>query len=324
MRSFVDEFGYAFHGREVIVTGATGFIGTNLCRALASLGARVIGVSLSGKGAGMQEGVSYHALDLRRLDDVKAFLARHRPGLIVHLAGQTHARREREMVLPNFETNAIGTVHLLSAAAEVSCERFLLSGSSEAEETERENGASSPYAASKYVAEMYGRMFHRLYGFPVVLLRTFLTFGPWQEPPKLIPYTIEKLLRGEAPVLTSGSRRCDVIYVEDVVRGLLKAAVAPVKVLGSCIDLGTGKGITIRELVGQVVKVIGPGADPIFGGLPDRPYEHEAVADMEPAASLLGWQPQWPLEEALRSTVTWYRHRLAVSAPEPCRPSLAP
>ncbi|TAJ10887.1 MAG: NAD-dependent epimerase/dehydratase family protein [Nitrospirae bacterium] len=315
MGSFADEFGHKFRGLKVVVTGATGFIGTNLCRALASLGACVTGVSLSGKGRGMHEGISYNALDLRRLDDVKAFLGRHRPSLIVHLAGRTLARREREMVLPTFEANAIGTVHLLLAAAEVSCDRFLLIGSSEAEGADRDNGVSSPYAASKHVAEIYGRMFHRLYGLPVIHLRTFLTFGPWQEPPKLIPYVIEQFLRGEAPVLTSGGRRCDVVYVEDVVRGLLKAAVAPAAALGSCIDLGSGMGVTIRELVMQVASVIGPVADPVFGGLPDRPYEHEAVADLEPAASLLGWRPQWPLEEALRSTVAWHRQRLGLSDP---------
>jgi nucleoside-diphosphate-sugar epimerase len=294
----------------VLVCGGTGFIGRNLCQALAALGGDVTGLSMSGTGSGMTGGVCQRVVDLRRLEDVKAEVARVRPGLIFHLAGLVTARRDRDLVLPMFETNATGTVHLLLAASEVPCERLVLVGTAEASGWDGQVGPSSPYAASKHVAEIYGQMFYRLYELPVVGVRPFLTYGPWQEPSKLIPYTIRMLLRSEALFLTSGERVCDAVYVEDVVRGLLKAAVASSEVLGLCMDLGTGKGVSIRELVEAVAKLMGSRQSLAFGGLPDRACEEDAVADAKRSKSLLGWEPYWSLDDGLRTTVGWYRQHL--------------
>ncbi len=247
------------------------------------------------------------AADLRRREEVEVALARVRADLIFHLAGKVTARRDRELVIPMFEANAAGTVHLLAAALAIGCERFVLVGSSEASGSETGVGASSPYEASKLVAETYGEMFYRLYGLPVVCVRLFLTYGPWQEPLKLIPYTILSVLRGETPLFTRGERVCDVIYVVDVVRGLLAASVAPASVLGERIDLGTGKGIMVKELVETVVKMLDSPVSPVFGALPDRANERAGMADLGRTQSLLGWTPRWSLGEGLRETLMWYR-----------------
>lgn len=307
MTSWTAEFGDEFRGRRVLVTGATGFIGRHLCQALVALGAEVTGLSRSAAPSNVPDRVTPLAVDLRRREEVEAALACARADLIFHLAGQVTARRDRELVIPMFEANAVGTVYLFMAALEAKCERFVLIGSSEASGSEKGVYPRSPYAASKLVAEVYGQMFYRLYGLPVVCLRPFLTYGPWQEPTKLIPYTILTLLRGEKPLLTSGDRVCDAIYVGDVIGGLLMASLASASLLGERIDLGTGKGITIRELVETVVRLFGSPSSPVFGALPDRPNEEAEVADRERTQSLLGWIPRWSLEEGLRETIMWYR-----------------
>lgn len=310
MISLNAEFGREFQGRRVLVTGATGFIGRNLCEALKSLGAEVTGLSRSATPGGLPDGVAPLAVDLVRQTPVVEGLACARPELIFHLAGHVTTQPDRALVLPMFEANAAGTVNLLLAASERRCERLILVGSSEAAGVRGDLAPNSPYGASKLVAEIYGQMFHRLYELPVVCLRPFLTYGPWQEPTKLIPYTILKLLQCESPLLSSGERVCDIIYVADVVRGLLRAAVASSGVLGARIDLGTGSGITIRELVERLVKLMDSTIAPIFGGVPDRPGDEPILADIGRTRSLLGWTPQWPLEDGLRGTVMWYRqHR---------------
>lgn len=301
------EFGAQFRNRRVLVTGATGFIGRHLCRALLALGAEVTGLSRSAETSTVPEGVRLLAVDLRRFGEVEASLANIPADLIFHLGAQVTARPDRELVLPMFEANAAGTIYLLMAALARGCERFILIGSAEALDTTNGLGPSSPYGASKLSAEIYGQMFYRLYGLPVVCVRPFLTYGPEQEPTKLIPYTILTLLRGENPLLSSGNRVCDAIYVDDVVRGLLMAAVAPVSVLGERIDLGSGKGITIKELVETIVKFLGSPGSPVFGAIPDRLNEATTEADLERTRSLLGWTPHWSLEEGLRETVTWCR-----------------
>jgi UDP-glucose 4-epimerase len=307
VNSLAAEFGNRFRGKKILVTGSTGFIGRNLCHALAILGGDVTGLSTSGADSEMSEGFCQRIVDLRRLEDIKAEIARVRPTLIFHLAGLVTGRRDRDLVLPMFEANAAGTIHLLLAASEVSCERLVLVGTSEASGWNGLVGPSSPYAASKYVADIYGQMFSRLYGLPVVGMRPFLTYGPWQDPTKLIPYVIRMMLRNEAPVLTSGERLCDAVYVDDVVRGLLSAAVAPVEIVGTCMDLGTGTGISIRQLVEMIAKLVGSSRSPVFGGLPDRLHEESVVADVKRTKSLLGWEPRWSLDEGLRNTVGWYR-----------------
>ncbi len=310
MTSLDVEFRDEFRGRKVVITGATGFIGRNLCRALSGLGAEVVGLCRSAQTLGGTERVTSLAVDLRRSDETREALACIRPDLIFHLAGHVTGRPDPFLVLPTFEANAVGTVNLLLAARQGGCGRFILVGSLEAAGGGASCGLGSPYAVSKAVAELYGQMFHRLFELPVVCLRPSVTYGPWQRPTKLVPYTILTLLRGETPALTSGQRICDVIYVEDVVRGLLRAALASDGVLGACLDLGTGKGISIRELVETVAKLLGATSAPRFGARLDRPHEHTVLADVERTHALLGWSPQWQLEEGLRETVAWYQQHV--------------
>jgi nucleoside-diphosphate-sugar epimerase len=246
-------------------------------------------------------------VDLTDVDAARGLLAKTRPRLIYHLAGMVSARQDRDFTLPMLHANLIGTVHLLLAASETGCQRMVLLGSSEEPiGAAGDEIAMSPYAAAKVAGTLYARMFWKLYGLPVVVTRPFVTYGPRQEPTKLIPYTILSLLRGEAPQLSSGSRIADFVYVLDVVRGLLWAGLRP-GVEGKTIDLGTGTGTTVREVVELLVELSGSAARPVFGALPDRPGERRRVADTEAARRHLGWLPLCSLREGLAQTVAWYR-----------------
>lgn len=301
------EFGDRFRDRRVLVTGATGFIGDHLTRVLVELGANVTALSRTAGSSCPHPGVIPFAIDLTKSEEVETAIGQIGAELIFHLAGRVTARPDSELVMPMFETNAIGTLHLLTAVRRRGCERFLLVGSSETGQSEARCIPSSPYAASKLVAEIYGRMFHALYGMPVVILRPFLTYGPGQEPTKLIPYTILSLLRGKAPNLTSGDRLCDAVYVEDVVRGLLLAGLASAEVIGQQFDLGTARGVTIRQIVELIARLIGTSASPLYGAVADRPNEPATVADLRHTRSILGWTPRWSLRDGLLETVRWYR-----------------
>jgi len=117
--------------------------------------------------------------------------------------------------------------NLLIAGAENSAGRMVLAGSFE-EPDEVDTAPCSPYAAAKWAASGYARMFHALYQVPVVVAKIFMVYGPGQlDYTKLIPYVTLSLLRGEAPMLSSGARLVDWIYVDDVVDGLIGCAQAP-------------------------------------------------------------------------------------------------
>ena len=149
-------------------------------------------------------------------------------------------------------------------------------------------------------------MFHRLYGTPVAIAQTFMVYGPGQSDlTKLVPYVTTSLLRGEEARLSSGTRRVDWVYVEDVARGFLAAAVAP-GLDGQTFELGTGVATPLRSVAETIARIIGHAGRLALGAMPDRPLEQERVADVERTHRLTGWRPAVTLEDGLRRTVQWY------------------
>lgn len=307
MNSWQSEFGNAFVGKRVLVTGATGFIGWRLCESLVALGAQVYGLSRTGRAKGILYDWETVAADLTDIEVVRVAVANAQPQLIFHLAGLVTGRQDLNLVLPTLQNNLAGTVHLLLTVVEIGCERIVVVGSSEEPAAGDPNDIPiSPYAAAKAAASMYARMFHKVYALPVVVARPFMTYGPRQEPAKLIPYTILSLLRGENSHLSSGKVIYDFIYLVDVVRGLLKASIQP-DLVGHTVDLGTGQGTRVQDVVGRLVELSGSSARPLFGIMPDRLGERSRVADREATSRLLGWEPAWSLSDGLRETIAWYR-----------------
>lgn len=234
-----------------------------------------------------------------------------KPEIIIHLAACVTGRRDLEVVLPTLRDNLLSSVNLLTAAANGGCRRIVLVGSLEEPDSgEAQPIPCSPYAASKWSASAYARMFYQLYKLPVVIARLFMTYGPAQlDVQKLIPYVILSLLQGISPKLTDGSRPVDWIYIDDVTDGLLAMSQAP-GIEGHTIDIGFGTLVPIRTVVQQLVELTDARTQPLFGALPDRPYERVRVADVGDTRAKLGWTPATPLEEGLARTVAWYREHL--------------
>jgi nucleoside-diphosphate-sugar epimerase len=236
-----------------------------------------------------------------------------RPNTVFHLAGYVRGARDLEHVLPAFSGNLVTTVNLLTVATDMGARRIVLAGSME-EPAEEGDHPSSPYAAAKWAAGGYARMFFALYQTPVVVARLFMTYGPGQEDRrKLIPYVTTSLLDGEAPRLSSGRREVDWIYVSDVVEGLLAVAAVP-HLEGAAVDLGSGALVPIRTVVRKLVALVGAPVEPLFGALPERPLERVRAAERAATEARLGWRPVVDLDEGLRRTVEWYRSRRPAQA----------
>jgi nucleoside-diphosphate-sugar epimerase len=133
-----------------------------------------------------------------------------------------------------------------------------------------------------------------------------MTYGPGQGPAKIVPAVILAFLNGKAPRLSSGRWEADWVYVDDVIEGFLQVAGAP-QIDGATIDLGSGKLVSVRDIVEQLTAIVGSDLKPLFGALPDRPFEHVRVADIADTYAKLGWKASTCLETGLKQTVEWYR-----------------
>lgn len=299
-----------FRGAKVLVTGASGFIGSHVARHLVEAGASVHLVS-RGVQRDASGTVRWYQGDLCEIDLVKDLFRTVKPEIVFHLAGNSAASRHLDLVIPTFRANLVATINILTAAAEVGCNRVVLPGSlEEPSPKESEPVPSSPYAASKHASANYARMFFSLYRLPVVTARIFMAYGPGQrDVKKLIPYVICSLLQGEAPKLSSGTRDVDWIYIDDLVQGLLALGVAP-GLEGCTIDLGSGILVSVRTIAETLVEILHSPVSPMFGEVPDRPFEQVRVADTATTFRMVGWVPATPLDKGLEQTVQWYRHSL--------------
>lgn len=299
-----------FSGKKILVTGASGFIGSCLRQKLLSMGAEVHGVSRQLQPKGSQD-LHWWQGDLADMTIVRELLTKIKPGCIFHLAGHNSGSRDLGLVLPTFHSNLISTVNLLTASAEAGCGRIILIGSLE----EPDSGSaevipSSPYAAGKWCSSAYARMFYALYQTPVVNARVFMVYGPGQKDLlKLIPYVTLSLLRNNAPKVSTGKRQVDWIYVEDVVEGLLMIMQSP-GIEGNTVDLGSGALVPVRTVVEKISKMINAKVQPLFGAIGERPMEQNRVAQIKNTHTMIGWKPTTSLEKGLENTINWYKEHL--------------
>jgi UDP-glucose 4-epimerase len=297
----------SLRGQDALVTGASGFIGSRLSERLVEAQAEVHAVSRSEQTS---SAVRWWSTDVRDTEATLALVRKVKPDVIFHLASHVSGSRGLDAVMPTLHANLVSTVNVLLGAAETGCRRIVLAGSLEEPDSEDAQPVPvSPYAAAKFAAGAYGRMFHSLHGVPVVMLRLFMVYGPGQgDETKLVPYVITSLLRGESPELSSGTRPVDWVYVDDVVDALIASARTD-EALGESLDVGSGTLTPIRSVVEEIVRLLGSSVEPSFGALPDRPKERVRVADIERTQALLGWAPRTPLNQGLAATIDWYAAR---------------
>ena len=299
-------------GKKVLVTGSTGFIGTHLCKRLFSLGCQVYGISRNFRNPAIDGDYEHFSSDLSDLGMVREIIGGVRPDYVFHLAGLPVGNRSYEFVLPTLESNLMSTLNLLLALTDEKCGKMILAGSLEEPAPGSNDIPSSPYAISKWAASQYGRMFQSLYQIPFVHLRLFMVYGPGrQDDKKLIPYVIKCLMEKRPPEMTSGSREIDWIFVEDVVEGLIRAAINT-NVDGQTVDLGSGALISTRNLVEKIQQMMNSDTQLLFGSLEDRKMEQIRKADIERTYRQINWKPETSLDKGLARTIEYFQSEKAL------------
>jgi UDP-glucose 4-epimerase len=309
----IDDVLGAYRGKRVLVTGATGFVGSHLLNALSSSAAEVAVLT---RDAGISiKRCRVFAGKLSDRNFVKKAVLDYAPNIVFHLAASRERDLTREAFGDAIETNLVGTLNLLFAALDTSfLERIVILGTAEEygrnsapfTESMRELPISA-YSFSKQCTTHLSELMASSFGLPVVILRPSVAYGPAQRADMFLPALIQTLLRGEEFPMTPGEQTRDYVYVLDVVSALLKAGTST-GAIGEIINIGSGEPIQIAQLVSQVERLLGIDGLVRRGALAYRTGEAMAYwLDISKARRLLGWTPQTPLEEGLANTIDWYR-----------------
>jgi UDP-glucose 4-epimerase len=299
----------AANGR-ILVTGGSGFLGRPLIRRLAETGWEVHGLSRHVPVAIRDAAplpAMWWAQDLAEPDQTRALLDRLRPDVVVHLTSESRGGPDRDAVSATFHNDLQATVSLLDAASTIGVRRLVMTTSLDAPAGAGDEATpATPYAAAKWAATGYARMYAAVFGLPTVIVRPMMVYGPGQKTFKVIPSIILSMLAGQPANLSSGERPLDWVYVDDIVAAFVAAIEAADPPVGP-IDLGTGRLRTVREMAGRIGRLI-PGAPaPAFGSRPDRPLEVVRRARTRPARESLGWTATTSIRTGLRRTIDAYR-----------------
>ena len=319
-----------WQNKQVLVTGAGGFIGSHLVETLAREGAQVRAlVRYNSRGdwgllkllpPELLAQVEVAAGDLRELSTIKA--AMEGVSHVFHLGALIAIPYSYVHPAEVVETNVIGTLNVLLAGRELGTKRIVHTSTSEVYGTARQVPINeshplqgqSPYSASKIGADKIAESFFLSYNLPVVTLRPFNTYGPRQSTRAVIPTIITQALTQEVVRLGNLEARRDLTYVSDTVAGFLKAAATP-GIEGETVNLGVGAEITIGELAEKIIRLVGRPVQIEIDAARLRPEKSEVqrlLSDNARAKEIMGWEPQVSFEEGLGRTIAWVREHLGL------------
>ncbi len=313
----------AFQQEHVLVTGASGFIGSHLLEALLREGAHVralVRYSSSHLGTDVAQVAPDGDLevvfgDLRDL----AAVQRAVKGVdhVFHVGGLGCVPYSLQDPLTYVEVNIRGTAHVLQSACDAGVERIVLMSSSEVYgealcnpvDEEHPVQPRTPYAASKLAAEQLATSYHISFGLPVTIARGFNVYGPRQPERNLVPGLVRQALQGDSLRVGHLHWVRDYTYVTDVVDALMRLAATPGAV-GGTFNVGSGLGRTAEDLITFISKVMDKEltvrSDPAFTR-PNGIQARSLVANPDAICRLTGWRPRVPLDQGLAEVVRWHR-----------------
>ncbi len=321
-----------------LVTGAAGFIGSNLVETLLNLGQIVVGLDNFSTGhqhnladVEAMAGPNYRQRfrmfegDIRNLDACRRAVAD--ADFVLHQAALGSVPRSLEDPLTTDAVNVSGFLNMLIAARDEGVARFVYAASSSTygdhealpKVEDRIGKPLSPYAVTKYVNELYADVFARAYGFSSVGLRYFNVFGRRQDPDgayaAVIPKWIAAMLKGESVHINGdGETSRDFCYIDNVVQANILAALAGDEAQNEVYNVGVGERTSLNELYAMIQTALtGLGAEvegePVYGDFRAGDVRH-SQADIGKANRLLGYQPGFRVADGIQTAMPWYREFL--------------
>lgn len=310
-----------------LVTGAAGFIGSNLCEALLNKGCKV--KALDDLSTGKQENIdlflgnpnyTFIKGDIKDLD--VCLKACEGVDYVLHQAAWGSVPRSLEMPLFYNKNNIEGTLNMLEAARQNGVKKFVYASSSSVYGDEPnlpkiegcEGNLLSPYALTKRCDEEWAKLYTKFYGLDTYGMRYFNVFGRRQDPDgayaAVIPKFLKQLMHGETPTINGdGKQSRDFTYIDNVIEANLKACLAPHEAAGEAFNIAYGGREFLIDIYYGLAKALGVNIEPNFG--PDRKGDiKHSNADISKAKKLLGYDPDYSFEDGIQLAIDWYKENL--------------
>jgi UDP-glucose 4-epimerase len=300
---------------KILVTGGAGFIGSHVVDGYLKEEHQVSVVDnlSTGKRENLNQGASFHQVDLCDAGALRAVFEREGPEIVNHHAAHADVRRAVEDPAHDARQNVLGTVNLLELCRVFSVRRIVcistggaVYGDPESLPAREDNPVRplSPYGLSKYVAEKYVELYHRLHDLDYTILRYPNVYGPRQDPhgeAGVVAIFSEIIRAGRRPtIFGDGSKTRDYLFVQDVVRANL--LVSGEAGSGGVFNLGWGEEVTDQEVFEAVREALGSDVEAVYADR--RAGEVERISlDASKARQELGWRPEVSFKEGVRRTV---------------------
>lgn len=306
---------------RILVTGATGFIGSHFLRRVLEQERREIFVFLRKDSdpwriRDLMPFIEPIYADLIDKETIVRNIRSIRPDVVVHFAVASMYEgiasvSEKGLI----EVNLLGLVHLLSALEEVDYRAFINIGSSSEYGSKnvpmKEGDICEPlslYGVTKLAATNYAALWAKVKGRPIVTFRVFSPFGPYDDPRRLVSKICLDFIRGNEPILSGPDLERDFIFIDDLVR-LFLLAVDPVRAYqGDVFNAGSGKGHTVEQVVLALADIAGYTGIFHWNSGAERGWESPVwEADISRVVRSFGWAPQVPFLHGLRTTFEWFK-----------------
>ena len=312
------------NGTRFLVTGAAGFIGSNLCEAILKMGYEVTGLDnfSNGRRENIEELKAYGNFKFIEgdiSDEQTCLDASEGIDYILNEAAWGSVPRSMKMPLTYNRNNVTGTVNIFEAALKKGVKRVVYASSSSVygdspvlPKVEGGEGRPiSPYALTKKMDEEYADLYYRVFGLETVGLRYFNVFGRRQDPHStyaaVIPIFVKKLLADTPPTINGdGTQTRDFTYIENVIEMNLKSCLAPKEACGQAYNVAFGQNTSLNELYEKLCSLLGKDIKANYGPARAGDIPH-SLADISKAKKLVGYNPDYSLNDGLELTIEWYK-----------------
>jgi len=307
---------------NILVTGATGFVGSNLVRRLISKGhyIHILTRKLSNTWRLFDcfSDLYNHTIDLVNKEELKGLINKIQPDVIFHLATSGIyggiRRPDREVI----ETNFLGTVNLINACNDIDYECFVNTGSSSEygpkKESMKETDLCEPinlYGISKCAATLYGQCIAQSKDKPIIGLRLFSPFGPFDDKSRLMTYAITNALQNKTLLLGNPNSVRDYIYIEDVLDIYIQSMKIAPRLKGEVFNVGSGSQQTVSYIVNKIIEITDSKSEIKWNSFSGRAHDTEKwEADIEKVSRCFNWHPKYHLDDGIRQTISWFKNNL--------------